>query len=73
MLGAKDVGVYAGSFLAESDFLLLRGIVAYARKEGAWQFEHDMGGTPVVRDDRFAAWRGDGLLTVIADHPRVRD
>ena len=71
MLTAKNVGVYTGPFLAESDFMLLRGMVAYARKEGAWRFTHDLGGTPVLRDEELASWDGDGLITVIADHPSV--
>lgn len=71
MLRAKNVGVYAGPFLSESDFMLLRGIVSYARKEGAWRFTHDRGNTPVLRDEGLACWNGDGLITVIPQHPRV--
>ena len=61
-------GIYLGPILAESDFLLMRGIMKYARRAGGWHFAHDPGRNPLLSEPELAHWRGDGLLTLIPGH-----
>lgn len=74
MIQEPRIAIYVGNRVSESDILLLQGITTYTRSGGAWRFTYSEAGgdLPIISEADLQDWNGDGLLTLIPNHPLIQ-